>query len=47
MNTHAWLLLALFLAVLFAVGRPLGTYIARVVEGEYRVVRKPVLPLSN
>ena len=45
MNTHAWLLLALFLAVLFAVGRPLGTYIARVVEGEYAWARRLEAPL--
>ena len=35
MTAHAWMLLAVFLGVLLLAGRPLGTYIARVVNGEY------------
>ena len=35
MTAHAWMLLAVFLGVLLLAGRPLGTYIARVVGGEY------------
>jgi hypothetical protein len=33
MTTRSWLLLAVFLVVLFATVRPLGLYIARLIEG--------------
>ena len=45
MSAHAWLLLAVFLAVLLIAARPLGTYIARLVEGEYAWARRLETPL--
>jgi potassium-transporting ATPase potassium-binding subunit len=37
MTTHSWLLLAAFLVVLFVTVRPLGLYIARLIEGAPRM----------
>ncbi len=43
MSTHAWLLLGAFLAVLLLVAKPLGLYIACLMEGRLRIGR----PLEN
>ena len=45
MTAHAWILLAVFLGVLLAAGRPLGAYIARVVDGDYAWARRLEAPL--
>lgn len=37
MSNHAWLLLGLFLIVLLLTVKPLGTYIANVMEGRFRL----------
>ncbi|MDE2342653.1 MAG: potassium-transporting ATPase subunit KdpA [Betaproteobacteria bacterium] len=39
MTPHAWILLSLFLALLFALANPLGRYLAGVMEGQSRVLR--------
>ncbi|MDE2624890.1 MAG: potassium-transporting ATPase subunit KdpA, partial [Betaproteobacteria bacterium] len=39
MTPHAWILLLLFLALLFALAGPLGRYMAAVMEGQSRVLR--------
>ncbi|MDE1989377.1 MAG: potassium-transporting ATPase subunit KdpA [Betaproteobacteria bacterium] len=39
MTPHAWILLLLFLALLFALAGPLGRYMAGVMEGQNRVLR--------
>ncbi|MDE2623042.1 MAG: potassium-transporting ATPase subunit KdpA, partial [Betaproteobacteria bacterium] len=38
MTPHAWILLLLFLALLFAMAGPLGRYMAAVMEGQSRVL---------
>lgn len=45
MTAHAWILLAVFLGVLLAAGRPFGAYIARVVDGDYAWARRLEAPL--
>ena len=35
MSNHAWILLGLYLVVLLLTVKPLGTYIAKVMEGEF------------
>lgn len=45
MSNHAWLLLGLFLIVLLLTVKPLGTYIANVMEGRFRLVGKIENPL--
>jgi len=39
MSNHAWLLLGLYLAILLLLAKPLGTYIANVMEGRGFAVR--------
>ncbi|KXB32078.1 ATPase [Dechloromonas denitrificans] len=45
MSTHAWILLGLFLAVLLLTVKPLGTYIANVMDGRFRLAGKIESPL--
>ncbi|MQY50861.1 potassium-transporting ATPase subunit KdpA [Rhodocyclus gracilis] len=45
MSNHAWILLGLFLLVLFVAAKPLGTYIAYVMEGRFRAGGKIEGPL--
>ena len=40
MSNHAWILLGLFLTVLLLTVKPLGTYIANVMEGRFRLAGK-------
>jgi K+-transporting ATPase ATPase A chain len=39
MTTHAWLLLGAYLAILLLVAKPLGIYIANVMEGRGLALR--------
>ena len=45
MSNHAWILLGLFLVVLFLAVKPLGTYIANVMEGRFRLAGKIESPI--
>jgi len=45
MSNHAWILLGLFLAVLLLTVKPLGTYIANVMEGRFRLAGKIESPI--
>ncbi|WP_319241872.1 potassium-transporting ATPase subunit KdpA [uncultured Propionivibrio sp.] len=45
MTSHAWILLGLYMTVLAFSARPLGVYIAKVMAGEFAVVRKTESPL--
>ena len=45
MSNHAWILLGLFLTVLFLTVKPLGAYIANVMEGRYRLAGKIESPI--
>ena len=45
MSNHAWLLLGLFLVVLLLTVKPLGTYIANVMEGRFRLAGKIESPI--
>lgn len=45
MTAHAWMLLALFLVVLAVSAKPLGTYIARAMAGEFAFIRATEGPL--
>lgn len=45
MSHHAWILLGLFLVVLLLTVKPLGTYIANVMEGRFRLAGKIESPL--
>jgi K+-transporting ATPase ATPase A chain len=45
MSNHAWILLGLFLVVLFLTVKPLGTYIANVMEGRFRLAGKIESPI--
>ncbi|MEI7431813.1 MAG: potassium-transporting ATPase subunit KdpA [Betaproteobacteria bacterium] len=45
MSSHAWILLGLFMVVLLLTVKPLGTYIANVMEGRFSVGKKIEAPL--
>jgi K+-transporting ATPase ATPase A chain len=45
MNSHAWILLGLFLAVLLSTVKPMGLYIAHVMAGRFRFGGKIERPL--
>jgi K+-transporting ATPase ATPase A chain len=45
MSNHAWILLGLFLTVLLLTVKPLGTYIANVMEGRFRLAGKIESPI--
>ena len=45
MSNHAWTLLGLFLVVLLLTVKPLGTYIANVMEGRFRLAGKIESPI--
>ena len=45
MSNHAWVLLGLFLAVLLLTVKPLGTYIAHVMDGRFRLAGKIESPI--
>ncbi|WP_153109951.1 potassium-transporting ATPase subunit KdpA [Propionivibrio limicola] len=45
MNSHAWELLVLYLTVLLLTVKPMGIYLAMVMEGEFAFVRKTERPL--
>ena len=45
MNSHSWTLLGVFLTVLLLTGKPLGTYIATVMEGGWSYGRRIERPL--
>jgi K+-transporting ATPase ATPase A chain len=45
MSNHAWILLGLFLVVLFLTVKPLGTYIANVMDGRFRLAGKIESPI--
>ena len=45
MSNHAWLLLGLFLTVLLLTVKPLGTYIAHVMDGRFRLAGKIESPI--
>jgi K+-transporting ATPase ATPase A chain len=45
MNSHAWMLLGLFMTVLLLTVKPLGTYIANVMEGRFSLAGKIESPL--
>ena len=45
MSNHAWILLGLFLTVLMVTVKPLGTYIANVMEGRFRLAGKIESPI--
>lgn len=48
MNVYGWLQLALYVAALFALTRPLGCYLVRVLETRERLALTPVFgPLEN
>ena len=50
MSSHAWILLGLYLAVLFLTVKPLGTYIAKVVEGRFSLggmIERPLYRLCG
>ena len=47
MTTHAWLLLGLYLAVLLALVKPVGNYIARVMEGQSSWALRLGGPIEN
>lgn len=45
MSNHAWILLGIFLAVLLLTVKPLGGYIANVMEGRFRLASKIESPI--
>jgi K+-transporting ATPase ATPase A chain len=45
MSNHAWILLGLFLVILLLTVKPLGTYIANVMEGRFRLAGKIESPI--
>ena len=45
MTTHAWILLGLYLAVLLLTVKPMGTYLAKVMAGEYAFITRTERPL--
>jgi len=45
MSNHAWILLGIFLVVLLLTVKPLGTYIANVMEGRFRLAGKIESPI--
>ena len=45
MSNHAWILLGLFLTVLLLTVKPLGTYIANVMEGRFRLAGRIESPI--
>jgi len=45
MSNHAWILLGLFLTILLLTVKPLGTYIANVMEGRFRLAGKIESPI--
>jgi len=45
MSNHAWMLLGLFLVVLMLTVKPLGTYIANVMEGRFRLAGRIESPI--
>ena len=45
MSNHAWMLLGIFLVILLLTVKPLGSYIANVMEGRYRLAGKIESPL--
>ncbi len=45
MSNHAWILLGIFLVTLLLTVKPLGTYIANVMEGRFRLAGKIESPL--
>ena len=45
MSNHAWILLGLFLTILLLTVKPLGTYIANVMEGRFRLASKIENPI--
>lgn len=45
MSNHAWILLGLFLVVLLLTVKPLGTYIANVMEGRFRLAGRIESPI--
>jgi K+-transporting ATPase ATPase A chain len=45
MSNHAWILLGLFLVVLLLTVKPMGTYIANVMEGRFRLAGKIESPI--
>lgn len=45
MSNHAWVLLGLFLTLLLLTVKPLGTYIAHVMDGRFRLASKIESPL--
>ena len=45
MSNHAWILLGIFLVILLLTVKPLGTYIANVMEGRFRLAGKIESPL--
>src|ERR1017187_8862883 len=45
MSSHAWILLGLYLAVLLLTVKPMGVYIAKVMEGRFRLGSKIEQPL--
>jgi K+-transporting ATPase ATPase A chain len=45
MSNHAWILLGVFLVVLLVTVKPLGTYIANVMEGRFRLAGKIESPI--
>ncbi len=50
MSNHAWILLGLFLAVLLLTAKPLGTHIANVMEGRFRLagrIERPIYRLCG
>ncbi|MFZ4538125.1 potassium-transporting ATPase subunit KdpA [Propionivibrio sp.] len=50
MNSHAWILLGLFLTVLLLTVKPLGAYIANVMEGRFRLaglIERPLYRLCG
>ena len=45
MSNHAWLLLGMYLVILLFTVKPMGAYIANVMEGRYRLAGKIESPL--
>jgi len=45
MTTHAWILLGLYLTVLLLTVKPMGTYLAKVMAGEYAFITRTERPL--
>ena len=47
MNAASWLQLVLYIVVLLLLAKPLGTFMARVYQGERTFLDRPIRPLER